>query len=47
MGWNGDPDAVIIDLAGHHFLFPGEPLRLGGTLETTDHRATIARSAAM
>jgi putative ABC transport system permease protein len=37
-----DPDAVIIDLAGYHFLFPGEPLRLGGTLEMNDHRATIA-----
>ena len=35
------PDAVIIDLAGYHFLFPGEPLRLGGVLEMNDHRARV------
>jgi putative ABC transport system permease protein len=36
-----DPDAVIIDLAGYHFLFPGQELRLGGLLEMNDHRARI------
>ena len=36
-----DPDAVIIDLAGYHFLFPGQPPRLGDILEMNDHRARI------
>ena len=36
-----DPDAVIIDLAGYHFLFPGQPPRLGDVLEMNDHRARI------
>lgn len=36
-----DPDAVIIDLAGFHFLFPGEPPRLGDVLEMNDRRARI------
>src|SRR5215469_5569809 len=36
-----DPDAVIIDLAGYHFLFPGQEPRLGGLLEMNDHRARI------
>jgi putative ABC transport system permease protein len=36
-----EPDAVIIDLAGYHFLFPGQEPRLGGTLEMNDHRARI------
>jgi putative ABC transport system permease protein len=36
-----DPDAVLIDLAGYHFFFPGEPLALGKTLEMNDHRAKI------
>jgi putative ABC transport system permease protein len=37
-----DPDAVIIDLAGYHFLFPGRPPRLGDVLEMNDRRARIA-----
>ncbi len=37
-----DPDAVIIDLAGYHFLFPGQPPRLGDVLEMNDRRARIA-----
>lgn len=37
-----DPDAVIIDLAGYRFLFPGQPPRLGDVLEMNDHRARIA-----
>src|SRR5499427_6067867 len=36
-----DPDAVIIDLAGHHFFFPGQPLALGKTFEMNDHRAKV------
>jgi putative ABC transport system permease protein len=35
------PDAIILDLAGYHFLFPGEPLRLGAVLEMNDRRAQI------
>jgi len=36
-----DPDAVIIDLAGYHFLFPGRAPALGDVLEMNDHRARI------
>jgi putative ABC transport system permease protein len=36
-----DPDAVIIDLAGYHFLFPGQPPRLGDVVEMNDRRARI------
>lgn len=36
-----DPDAVLIDQAGYHFLFPYQPLELGKTLEMNDHRAKI------
>ncbi len=36
-----EPDAVIIDLAGYHFLFPGQPPALGKVLEMNDHRARI------
>jgi putative ABC transport system permease protein len=36
-----DPDAVIIDLAGYHFLYPGQPPRLGDVLEMNDRRARI------
>jgi putative ABC transport system permease protein len=36
-----DPEAVIIDLAGYHFLFPGQPPRLGDVLEMNDRRARI------
>lgn len=35
------PDAVIIDLAGYHFLFPGRQPRLGDVLEMNDRRARI------
>jgi putative ABC transport system permease protein len=35
------PDAVVIDLAGYHLLWPGEPLRLGRTLEMNDRRAVL------
>lgn len=36
-----DPDAVLVDLAGYHFFYPGQPLELGKTLEMNDHRAKI------
>jgi len=36
-----EPDAAIIDLAGYHFLFPGQPPRLGDVLEMNDRRARI------
>ena len=36
-----DPDAVVIDLAGYHFFFPGQPLELGKTFEMNDHRAKV------
>jgi putative ABC transport system permease protein len=36
-----DPDAVIIDQAGYHFFFPGQPLALGKAFEMNDHRAKI------
>ncbi len=36
-----EPDAVIIDLAGYHFLFPGKKPALGDVLEMNDHRARI------
>ena len=35
------PDAVIIDRSGFEYLFPGEPLRLGDTLEMNGRRAVI------
>jgi putative ABC transport system permease protein len=36
-----EPDAVIIDLAGYHFFFPGQPIELGKTFEINDHRAKV------
>jgi putative ABC transport system permease protein len=35
------PDAVIVDLAGYHLLWPGQPLELGRTLEMNDRRAVL------
>jgi putative ABC transport system permease protein len=35
------PDSVIIDRAGYRLLYPGEPERLGRTIELNDHRVTI------
>jgi putative ABC transport system permease protein len=35
------PDAVIMDKEGYHYLWPGEPLRVGRTFEMNDHRAVI------
>jgi putative ABC transport system permease protein len=36
-----EPDSVLIDLAGYHLLFPGEPLQLDRTLEMNDHLVRI------
>jgi len=38
------PDAVIIDRVGSSFLFPGQPLELGRTLELNDHLVRLGRS---
>jgi putative ABC transport system permease protein len=35
------PDAVIMDEVGYHYLWPGQPLRVGRTFEMNDHRAII------
>ena len=35
------PDSAIIDRAGYQFLFPGQPLGLGRTLELNDHLVRI------
>ncbi|PYQ53036.1 MAG: ABC transporter permease [Acidobacteria bacterium] len=35
------PDGVIVDRAGYQLLYPGEPERLGRTIELNDHRVTI------
>jgi putative ABC transport system permease protein len=34
-------DAVVVDLAGYHLLWPGQPLELGRTLEMNDRRAVL------
>ena len=36
-----EPDSVIVDQAGYELLFPGEALRLGGTLQLNDHLVRI------
>ncbi len=35
------PDAVVIDQRGYEFLFPGQPLRVGWTVEMNDRRALV------
>jgi len=35
------PESAIIDRAGYYFLFPGQPLGLGKTLELNDSRVRI------
>jgi putative ABC transport system permease protein len=35
------PDAVAMDEAGFHFLWPGQPLEVGRVLEMNDRRAVI------
>lgn len=39
------PDALIIDRAGHEFMWPGEPIELGRILEINDQRAVISAVA--
>ena len=44
MGKLGDlqlADAVIVDEAGFHYMWPNEPLQIGKTLEMNDRRAVI------
>jgi putative ABC transport system permease protein len=36
------PDAVILDDAGYSYLFPGEPVAVGRTLEMNDRRVVVA-----
>jgi putative ABC transport system permease protein len=35
------PDSVIMDRPAYLFLFPGQPLALGGTLELNDHLVRV------
>jgi putative ABC transport system permease protein len=35
------PDAVMMDEAGFHYLWPDEPLRVGRVFEMNDHRAVL------
>src|SRR5262249_58890177 len=35
------PDAVVIDKSGYEYLFPGEPVELGRTIEINDRRGVI------
>ena len=35
------PDAVIVDKAGYEYLFPGEEMKIGRTVEMNDRRAVI------
>jgi putative ABC transport system permease protein len=35
------PDAIILDERGYQFLFPGQPLRVGWTIEMNDRRAQV------
>jgi putative ABC transport system permease protein len=35
------PDAVIMDEVGYHYLWPGEPFELGRTFEMNDRRAVL------
>ncbi|MFN9230227.1 MAG: ABC transporter permease [Planctomycetota bacterium] len=35
------PDAVIIDKAGHEYMWPGQPLELGREFELNDRRARL------
>lgn len=36
------PDAVIVDKAGHEYMWPGEPYRIGRTFEMNDRRCVVA-----
>ncbi|MBK7950492.1 MAG: FtsX-like permease family protein [Deltaproteobacteria bacterium] len=39
------PDALMIDRAGHEFIWPGEPLRIGRVVEINDRRVEIVAIA--
>lgn len=44
LGSTGDlrrPDGIILDEAGYHYLFPGQPFATGRVFEMNDHRAEI------
>ena len=36
-----EPDSVLIDLAGYHLLFAGEPVELDRALEVNNHLARV------
>jgi putative ABC transport system permease protein len=36
------PDAVAVDESGYHYLWPGEPFRLGREFQMNDRRAVVA-----
>lgn len=36
-----EPNSIVIDRAGYHLLFPGQPLELGKTVEMNDHLVRI------
>jgi putative ABC transport system permease protein len=35
------PDAVVMDVQGYRYLWPGQPLQTGKTFEMNDHRAQV------
>ena len=35
------PDAIVLDEGGFRLLFPGQPLRIGWSLEMNEHRAEV------
>jgi putative ABC transport system permease protein len=35
------PDSILVDEGGFNYMWPGEPLALGKTIEMNDHRAVI------
>jgi putative ABC transport system permease protein len=36
------PDAILVDEAGFHYMWPGEPLAAGKVIEMNDRRAVVA-----
>jgi putative ABC transport system permease protein len=37
----GQPDAVIVDKAGHEYMWPGQPYQIGRVFEMNDRRAVL------
>jgi len=37
-----NPDAILVDEAGFKYMWPGEPLAVGKTLEMNSHRAVVS-----